>query len=195
MFIQPMLMTERPDPFNDNDYLFEPLIDGHRLQLTMTAGKVRLLSRHGYDVTRQYPELHNVPLRRPADVVLDGEVAFLDPLTGQADFDRLQQRYRMTKTPRIRDAKTAMPVVYFIFDILHYNGLDVRDKPLYTRKRLLKALLEDNAHFKQMGYVEGSGIAFYNAAKQFGLEGIAGKRKESRYSEGRSEGWVKIPAK
>lgn len=195
MFLQPMLMTERQGPFNDNDYLFEPLIDGHRLILRMTNGKVRLLTRHGNDVTRQYPELHNVPLRRPADVVLDGEVAYLDPVTGKADFDKLQQRYRMKKTPSIREAKATMPVIYFIFDILYFNGLDVRDKPLLTRKRLLKAWLEDNAYFKKMGYVEGEGVAFYKAAKQFGLKGIAGKYKASRYTEGASEGWLKIAAK
>ncbi|MCR2806455.1 ATP-dependent DNA ligase [Paenibacillus soyae] len=195
MWTQPMLFMERPDPFDDNDFLFEPLVDGHRLLLIMDAGKVRLLTRHGYDITRQYPELHNVPLRRPADVVLDGEVAFLDPVTGKADFGKLQERFRMKKIPDIRDAKSSMPVVYFVFDILHYNGVDVRSKPLLTRKRLLKAVLEDNAYMKKMNYVERNGTGLYKAAETFGLEGIAGKNKASFYKEGRSEDWLKIAVK
>lgn len=195
MWTQPMLMTERPDPFDDNDYLFEPLVDGHRLLLIMNEGKVRLLTRHGYDITRQYPELHNVPLRRPADVVLDGEVAYLDPVTGKADFGKLQERFRMKKVPKIREAKAAIPVVYFVFDILHYSGIDVRSKPLLTRKRLLKAILEDNAYMKKMNYVERDGIGMYKAAENFGLEGIAGKNKTSFYTEGRSKDWLKIAVK
>ncbi|MEK3883554.1 hypothetical protein [Paenibacillus sp. PL2-23] len=195
MWTQPMLLTERLDPFDDDEYLFEPLVDGQRLLLKMDAGKVRLLSRHGYDITRQYPELHNVPLRKPADVVLDGEVACLDPVTGKADFGMLQERFRMKKTPRIREAKAAMPVVYFVFDILHFNGVDLRRKPLLTRKRLLEAVLEDNPFIRKMTYIERDGVELFKAAERFGLEGIAGKSKTSLYKEGRSGEWLKIAVK
>lgn len=192
MFIQPMLMTERAEPFEDNYYWFEPLVDGQRLQLHMTRGKACLLTRHGNDITGQYPELHNVPLRKPADVVLDGEVACLDPVTGRADFARLQERFRMKGAPRIREARRTMPVVYFVFDLLMYNNLDLRSLPLISRRSLLGTLLEDNDHYVKMRHWERDGIAMYEAAGKLGLEGIAGKHKYSRYTEGRSDSWLRI---
>lgn len=192
MFIQPMLMTEREGPFTDDHYWFEPMVDGQRLQLHMFAGKVALLTRHGNDATAQYPELHNVPLSWPADVVLDGEATCLDPETGRADYARLQERFRMKGAPRIREARKTMPVVYFVFDILMYNGIDLRDLPLVSRRKLLETLLEDNHYYRKMKHWERDGHAVYEAAARLGLEGIAGKHKFSRYVEGRSDSWLRI---
>ncbi|WP_182914199.1 hypothetical protein [Paenibacillus sp. 1011MAR3C5] len=192
MFIQPMLMTEKTEPFEDRNYWFEPIVDGQRLQLHMSAGKVVLLTRHGNDATAQYPELHNVPLSRPADVVLDGEVACLDPQTGHADFAKLQERFRMKGMPRIREARKTMPVLYFVFDILMYNGVDLRELPLISRRNLLESLLENNHYYVKLKHWERDGFAVYEAAGRLGLEGIAGKHKYSRYVVGRSDSWLRI---
>lgn len=192
MFIKPMLAMEREEPFDDERYLFEPLIDGQRLQLVMKGGKVSLLTRHGYDVTRQYPELHNVPLRRPADVVLDGEIACVEPETGKMDFNLLQQRYRMKGSVRIREAMSLTPMRYFVFDMLYYNGIDLREFPLYVRKRMLQAMLEDNGYFKQMEFEVGDGIGLFGIAETLGMEGVIGKARRSKYAEGKSVDWIKI---
>jgi ATP-dependent DNA ligase len=193
MLMKPMLFAERAEPFDDGRYLYEPLIDGHRLLLTVEGGRTRLLSRHGYDVTRQYPELHRVPLRKPVDAVLDGEVAYVNPATGRAEFDTLQRRYRMTRFSQILDGKKEFPVTYFVFDMLRYNNIDLRDKPLAFRKMLLRRILDDNAHFKVLGYAEREGRKMCRLAERAGLEGIACKRKDSRYEEGPGDGWLKIP--
>lgn len=195
MFMKPMLAVKRDEPFDDERYLFEPLIDGQRLQLVMEGGRTKLLSRHGYDVTRQYPELHNVPLRSPADIVLDGEVAYLDPETGLADYEVLQRRYRLKRQSDIRAARREIPVMYLVFDILSYNGIDLRDKPLSTRKRLLQAVLDDNANIKRLSHVEREGRALFKLAEEQGLEGIIGKAKGSGYAEGRNESWLTIVAR
>ncbi|MFD0586600.1 hypothetical protein ACFQZE_01195 [Paenibacillus sp. GCM10027627] len=192
MFIPPMLPSETVKPFDDNKFIFEPLIDGHRLQLSLEGGKVRLFTRYGNEVTRKYPELHTVPIRIPGDLVLDGEVACLSPITGKPDFDLLQQRFRMNHVPQIRDAKKEMPVIYYPFDLLQWNGEDWRGRPLFERKEVLHSLLEDNYYFKKMGFVEREGIHLFHLAEQLGLKGIAGKRKTSRYREGRGDGWFKI---
>lgn len=194
MFIKPMLATEREEPFDDDRFMFEPLIDGQRLQLVMRGGKVSLLTRHGYDVTRQYPELHNVPLRRPADVVLDGELAFVKPGTGRTDFNMLQQRYRMKGPLRIREAMSLIPLRYFVFDMLYYNGIDLREFPLYVRKRMLQAMLEDNGYFQQMAFEVGNGIGLFAKSGSLGLEGVIGKARRSKYAEGISKEWIKIKA-
>lgn len=192
MFMKPMLMTEHDKPFDDPNYIFEPIIDGHRLQLSLIASKVKLYTRHSNDITRQYPELHNVPMRQPADVILDGEVAYVNPVTGAVEFDTLQERYRMKKEPRIREAKRSNPVIFFVFDILYYNGLDLRNTPLFARKKLLQLVLEDNAFYKKMLYVENEGVALFDLVQRSELEGVACKRKDSLYAEGRTNSWIKI---
>lgn len=192
MFVEPMLLMEHDKPFDDENFIFEPLINGHRLQLSFIRSKATLYTRYRNEVTRQYPELHNVPLGEPADVILDGEVAYVNPDTGVIDFHSLQERFRMKKEARIREAKKTMPVQFFVFDLLFYNGMDLRQKPLLERKKLLDTILEDNAFFKKMLYVENEGTAIFDYVKSSALEGIACKRKDSIYCEGREQSWLKI---
>jgi DNA ligase-1 len=192
LFMKPMLMTERDKPFDDPNYIFEPMIDGHRLQLSIMASKVKLYTKHFNEITRLYPELHNVPLRQPADVILDGEVAYVNPISGAVEFDTLQERFRLKKEPQIREAKRSNPVVFFVFDILYYNGIDLRKTPLLVRKKLLQVVLEDNSFYKKMLFVENEGIALFDLVKRSELEGVACKRKDSLYAEGRGNSWIKI---
>lgn len=192
MFLKPMQMTERKLPFDDERYLFEPLIDGHRLQLSFIGNKARLYTRHHNDVSKQYPELLNVPAIQPADFVLDGEVAYINPATGEAEFKTLIERFRLRKEPAIRDAKRLMPVHFFVFDVLYYNGVDMRSKPLAERKQLLQQIVENNAYYEQLPYVDGAGKALFDFVKQSGMEGIACKRKDSLYVAGDSGSWFKV---
>lgn len=192
MFMAPMLMSKQEEPFDDSEYIFEPMIDGHRLLLSFIGSKARLYTKHHNDVTRQYPELLKVPLRRPADVILDGEVAYIDPTTGVEQFETLIERYRMNRTPRIREGSIQWPVRFFIFDILYYNGVDMRKRPLMERKRLLNELLDNNAYYHKMIYIEAEGQALFDVIRERQLEGIAGKRKDSLYEEGHSGNWLKI---
>lgn len=55
MFMAPMLMSKHEEPFDDSEYIFEPMIDGHRLLLSFIGSKARLYTKHHNDVTRQYP--------------------------------------------------------------------------------------------------------------------------------------------
>lgn len=192
MFMKPMLMTERQLPFDDDRFLFEPLIEGQRLQLSFIGNKARLLTLHNNDVSRQYPELLNVPAVRPSDFVLDGEVAYVNPSTGAFEYQTLLERRRLNKEPAIRDAKRQKPVCYFVFDVLYYNGEDLRHKPLIERKLILRHIVENNAHYHQLPFVDGAGKELFEYAERFGFKGIACKRKDSLYEEGRSGSWIKV---
>jgi DNA ligase-1 len=55
MFLAPMLLEKREDPFNDERYVFEPKIDGHRMIISIENGKVQLFTRHNNEVTRNTP--------------------------------------------------------------------------------------------------------------------------------------------
>lgn len=191
MFIEPMLLGKREEPFDDDRYIFQPKIDGHRLILSRQSGQIHLYTRHNNDVTRQYPELHNVPIDEGVDIVLDGEVARMDE-TGWIDFEAVMERFRIKKSERIKAAALTFPVHYYVFDVLRYKGVDVRGWPLVDRLALLSDILAPNQYYSTVLTVPNEGIALFETVKARRLEGIVAKRKDSKYVSRRSDNWLKI---
>lgn len=190
MFISPMLLQTAAGPFSHSDYIFEPKIDGHRLIYSQESGKVRLYTRHNNDCTRQYPELH---LPFPEEVVLDGEVACVDPITGISDFESVMSRFQTRRADKIIQLTGTLPAYYAIFDILMYKGQDVRGLPLMNRKEILAGLTLPSKSFGVVPYVEGAGEALFKQIETMGMEGVVGKCKNSLYETGRrSHAWQKV---
>ncbi len=192
MFIAPMLLEKKETPSDDERYLFEPKIDGHRLILSMENGIVRLYTRHNNEVTRQYPELHNVPIEVNTDVVLDGEVACLNPENGLIEFELIMERFMKKKPMAIMEAAVRQPVHFFVFDILRYKGEDLRGKPLMERKMLLEKVLSANNFMSPLMRVDDTGISLFEAIREKKLEGIVAKKKNSKYVGRRDANWIKI---
>jgi len=192
MFMPPMLLETREQPFDDARYIFEPKIDGHRLILSMENGIVRLFTRHNNDVTRQYPELLYVPIEDNSDTVLDGEVACINPDSGTFEFEMVLERYRMKKPMEIREAMIRQPVHFFVFDILRYKGEDLRSLSLIERKDILKHAFTANHFMSPLMSVEDTGVSMFEAIREKQLEGIVAKNKYSKYVSGRDANWIKI---
>ncbi|MFD1953813.1 ATP-dependent DNA ligase [Paenibacillus thailandensis] len=193
MFIAPMLPVACPEPFDDERYIFEPKLDGRRLILSFHDRKASLYNRYGHDVTRQYPELCRVPLAEPADVALDGEAVYVNPETGLMEPETVAERFRLSRETRIREAALERPLHYFVFDIVYYNGRDLRGRPLLERKRLLAKLLAGNEHIHLLRHQDTFGMRAYAAARRLKLVGIMAKRKDSEYAPERSADWLTIP--
>jgi len=95
--LSPMLATLIERPFSDPGWLFEIKWDGARTLAWVENGEVRLRSRAGNEVTRQYPELAALPRHVSAkSVLLDGEIVVLDD-RGRSDFERMQQRMNVQR--------------------------------------------------------------------------------------------------
>ncbi|CAM3621630.1 ATP-dependent DNA ligase [Marinicrinis lubricantis] len=182
MFIEPMLLQSVHEAFDDDRYIFEPKIDGHRLILSRIDGKVRLYTRHKTDCTNQYPELHNVPAPEGADLILDGEIAVFNQ-DGTNDFEAVMSRFKGAKGPVVN---------FVVFDILHFDGRDLRKMPLVERKEILASVLTPNPYFTLTASIDGRGIDFYDLIKQRNMEGIVAKKKDSSYVGRRSHSWLKI---
>ncbi len=71
-------------------------------------------------------------------------------------------------------------------------GMDVRDRPLIERKKLLQRTLRGMARICFATHVEGHGEAMYAQAVAEELAGIVAKRADSPYIAGRTRDWVKI---
>jgi len=185
-----MLLQTAPGPFSHSDYIFEPKIDGHRLIYSQESGKIRLYTRHDNECTLQYPELH---LPFAEDVILDGEVACVDPTTGVSDFESVMSRFQARRAEKIVQLTATLPVYYAIFDILMYKGQDVRGFPLMSRKEILEGLTLPSNSFGIVPHVEGAGEALFKQIETMAMEGVVGKRKNSVYETGRrSHAWQKV---
>lgn len=191
MFISPMLLATAPGPFSDPRYIFEPKIDGHRLIISQESGTVRLFTRHNNDCTHQYPEITNVLF--PHDIVLDGEIACVDPATGVSDFEAVMARFQAKKADKIARLSMVQPTTYVIFDILRYKGEDLRRLPLMDRKKILASLTLPSTSFGVVPFVEGAGEALFEQIKARSMEGVVAKRMDSVYETGRrSDSWRKV---
>lgn len=136
MFISPMLLETAPGPFSNSDFIFEPKVDGHRLIYSQRSDKVRLYTRHNNDCTQQYPELL---LPFDSDIILDGEVACTDPLTGLNDFEAVMSRFSTRQHSKVQQLIKTLPATFAIFDILQYKGQDLRKLPSWNAKQFSEA--------------------------------------------------------
>lgn len=189
-FISPMLLEKSETAFSDSHYLYEPKMDGHRLLYSKIGGKVTLYTRHNNIVTNKYPELLHIPIEK--DVILDGEVISYEPETKTVDFERLMERFLLSKPDKIKHAAITNPVQFIVFDVLMFDGKDVRNLPLIQRKALLEEILEDTLPITKIRYIEERGEDYFEAIQQFKLEGMVAKRKNSRYVSKRSSDWLKV---
>lgn len=184
-----MAATLTDDPFSSSDWIYEPKLDGERLLAFVQDGKPRLYSRNRKSLDNAYPELvEALSEEAGADMVLDGEVvAFKD---GLSSFSRLQGRLGV-KDPE--DARSSGIQVYlYLFDLLYYDGHDLRALPLRSRKQLLKQALEFSDPLRFTGHRNQDGEAYYQQACEKGWEGVIAKRADSPYRSSRSRDWLKF---
>jgi bifunctional non-homologous end joining protein LigD len=190
--VAPMLaQIGKGDPPSSDEWLYEIKWDGVRALCYIDHGQVRMVSRNGNRMDRQYPELSILPHQMNAkQAIVDGEIAALDS-RGIPSFEKLQQRIMVADAAAIALLTRHHPVVLFVFDLLYADGYDLRGAPLTERKRLLKELLKPNDVIRYSEHFVGSGADLLAAAKQQGIEGVIGKRVSSVYEARRSGDWVK----
>ncbi|MDN4096209.1 RNA ligase family protein [Brevibacillus agri] len=125
------------------------------------------------------------------DVILDGEVYSIDE-DGQIDFERVMSRFQTKGPDRVAAAMGRVPVRFMVFDILHYDGRDLRGLPLLKRKEILDHVVPDAPAIHKIQFIEKEGSALFEAIKEQDLEGIVCKRKDSTYVGKRSADWIKV---
>ena len=153
-----------------------------------TATSVRLWTRGEQDASRYFGPFLDPPTWLDARrAIVDGEVIALDE-RGEPDFALLQARI---KGKGVGDEPT--PFVYEVFDLLHLDDRSLLAEPLEERRRLLAGILRPDPRVRLSEHIETDGIAFFEAARARGLEGIMAKDRRSPYVPGdRSMSWQKV---
>jgi len=184
------LATLTEERFSDPAWVFERKLDGVRCLARRTVdGHVRLLSRNDKDMSGTYPEIAvALAEQADADLVVDGEVvAFAGRRTS---FERLQGRLGLTDPDAA--LATGIPVFYYVFDLLHLDGCDVRRLPLLARKKLLRQAVGFADPLRFTTHRRAAGEEAFRAACERGDEGVIAKRADAPYARGRSKDWLKF---
>lgn len=188
--IRPMLATLVDEPFTDSEWIFETKWDGFRSVCFIDRGQARFVSRNQIEMTPQYPELVKVPKQIDAkQAILDGEIVALDE-HGMPRFQLLQNKLRIRSGSYAKAAKAQ--IVYFVFDLLYYDGYDLMNCSVVERKALLEQVLRPASFIKYSDHVAAEGEQFFREIEKFRLEGMLAKRAASKYVQKRTSDWLKV---
>jgi len=181
--IKPMLATLVDEPFDDEGWLYEVKWDGYRALAFVQDGVAELLSRNNKSFNEKYYPIHDLLQSLKINAVFDGEILVLNE-KGVSVFGKLQN-WR---------SEADGDLVYYVFDLLWYDGKNLMGLPLVERQAILKAILPtDDDRIRMSQSFETGGINFFKTAQKMGLEGIIAKKASSTYSPDlRSKEWLKI---
>ncbi len=161
-------------------WAFEGKWDGYRLLVEADHGTLRLRSRRGRDVTKEYPQFASLAADL-ADhhVVLDGEAVALDT-SGAPSFHEMQNRSRATR------------VEYWAFDLLYLDGRSLLRARYLDRRKLLETLASAGNLIVPDLLPGADGAQALEYSGKHGWEGVVAKKRDSTYQPGRrSSSWVK----
>lgn len=179
------------------DWAIEHKWDGIRSQTIIRGNEIYIWSRGEELVSDKYPEFHKFLDFIPDGTVIDGEIL---PFPGGqiGTFNDLQTRIgRKTVSA---DLLRKMPVIIKAYDLLEWDGEDIRNKSYADRRQLLESLF-DRIKDKNLAILLSETATFDSweaianermRARELHSEGLMLKRKDSVYGVGRKKGdWWK----
>jgi bifunctional non-homologous end joining protein LigD len=177
--IRPMRLRLVKEPFDQPDYIFELKHDGFRAIAYIDNGECRLVSRNLRSL--RFDSLRLTLAKFPVqNAIIDGEIVCLD-LNGVSHFNWLL------------NGRRAHQAVFYTFDLLWLDDVDLRKKALLERKAWLSELVHESncSQVLYAQHVDGCGKEFFEEICRRDLEGVVAKRKASIYKEDGND-WLKI---
>jgi bifunctional non-homologous end joining protein LigD len=185
-FVPPLIPSSTKAPPRGAEWIHEPKWDGFRFQVIKNGREVRLYSRNRSDYSEKLPRLAEWFAYLPTQAaILDGELCLLGA-DGKADFSTLMSQMRSSWPDEER-------LVFFAFDLLHQDGVDLQGLALSERKRDLDRLCrKSRVPFLRQVQTFPDGAVLLEHCEKFGLEGVVSKRLAAKYVSGPSRSWVKV---
>jgi DNA ligase-1 len=194
-FLAHPIETEFLESSTVSEWIAEWKWDGIRGQLIRRGQQSFIWSRGEELANDKFPEILEFLDQLPDGTVIDGEV-----LAYQEDsplpFSVLQTR--ITRKSLSKKILLEAPVSFIAFDLLEWEGKDLRNEPLSKRKAFLEELVQQANHPKfklsstlPFGSWEELARVRENA-REVQTEGLMLKKKDSLYETGRKRGaWWK----
>jgi ATP-dependent DNA ligase len=175
-FIEPQLSLLRKEAPSGNHWVHELKYDGYRVHARIDRCGVQLLTRSGLDWSHRHRATADALGRLPTGrAYLDGELCAVRP-DGSTSFSAMQAA---------TDQQSSIGLVFFLFDLLHLDGRDLRAKSLLERKSLLASILEGaDAQLRYSEHLTGSAPAIRRQACGLGAEGLISKQIDKPYAPG-----------
>ncbi len=178
------------------DWQIEWKWDGIRSQLVRRKFRTFIWSRGEELVTERFPELEALGSVIPEGTVIDGEIL---PWKDGAPLPFAQMQRRIGRKVLGAKILADVPVVILAYDLLEWGGVDIRERPIEERRRLLGDLVHatrDSNRLLLSNVVNAASweelIALRSESRERKVEGFMLKRHGSPYRVGRRRGdWWK----
>ena len=184
---------------NSNEWQAEWKWDGIRGQIIKRDNELYVWSRGEELITEKFPEFNILKEILPNGIVIDGEILCIK--SSGDGFIPLPFSVLQTRIGRKNISKkqlTEAPVGFIAYDIIEFEGKDIRELPLKNRRKILEEIINnlniDQIHispvlnFETLEDLKKS----RTRSQEYGSEGIMLKRKTSVYETGRKKGnWWK----
>jgi len=186
--VEPCLALLVSKPPRGPQWAYEVKWDGYRLAIHIEPNRVRIITRGGHDWTHRFPSIAKAATDLGGTMILDGEAVVLDE-QGRSDFGALQQA--LGGRGGKRNAGEAM---FLAFDLLYFDGHDLRKMDLLERRHMLENVIPLSADgaIRLSESIEADGDELFASACEHGLEGLIAKKLDAPYRSGRLGDWVKI---
>jgi ATP dependent DNA ligase-like protein len=129
-FFEPMLCDNAEQPPEGPEWRYELKLDGYRAIGFRSEGQAQLWSRNGKDFVRRFPEIAKAIESLPEDTAIDGEIVALDA-DGKPSFALLHG-----------SGAGAVPMVFYVFDLLMLRGMDLRLSRFEERRKRLRKIVD-----------------------------------------------------
>ena len=190
--LDPMLIKDEVEPFDDIDYIYELKLDGTRCLAYLDEHETDLRNKRYVYLTPIFPELKEIHKQVKNRCILDGEL-IVQGKDGKPIFSEMQRRCLMSNPIKVSIASKKLPATFVAYDIIYRDNELLTDLPLTERKKILEDTIIENDRISVSRFIEEQGISMFELTTKQNLEGIVAKKKDSKYYFGkRTKDWVKI---
>jgi bifunctional non-homologous end joining protein LigD len=180
-FVVPAQPVKASKPPVGTDWVHEIKHDGYRIIVRRDGPAVRLYNRNAYDWTARLSAIAAAAARTLAkSFAIDGEAVVVGP-DGLSRFEELASR------------QAARTGILYAFDLIEYDGEDLRNFPFLDRKAALARLLRDTeAGILLNEHISEDGPIVFAHACRLSAEGIVSKKVDGAYLSGPCRVWIKV---
>ncbi|MEP7322303.1 MAG: non-homologous end-joining DNA ligase [Saprospiraceae bacterium] len=191
-YISPMLAISSPTlPQPAESFIYEVKWDGIRVTLQVDEENIKILSRSGRDISKQFPEI--LKAREDLNIsvgIFDAEIVCLNQKGLPVFMDVISRMHAGNFAIDI--IKKSKPAYCYLFDLMYIDGRHLLKEPIIRRQAWIRDLVKSKNVFR-LSDVFDDGASLFNAAEKMNLEGIMAKKRDSIYIPGkRSNDWIKI---
>jgi DNA ligase-1 len=183
------------------EWQVERKFDGIRGQIILRNGEIYVWSRGEELVTDKFPEFIRLKEQLADGIVLDGEIL---PVKNGVILSFAEMQKRIGRKNLSKKILNDLPLAMMCYDLLEYEGRDLRNETLVTRRQLLEDIVNDytrketGAH-KLLHLSETLPASDWTEldqlrqeSKEKSCEGLMLKKLDSVYETGRKRGkWWK----